>query len=449
MDPHHSGSLRRLPFRLSFAGLLLCASCSGSLDESFTWGPSAVHSGPWGIELGGSGSDGGISATPDSFFEPNDWHMGGPALVVDNGMPVVAWAEYTSSGHAIWVRRWTGSFWSGLDTTSDNGLGIGGAECHNPAAATRAGVLCFAWETSSQDIHLKTFVSGAWQELDGSATGGGVSDTPSWPSGKPSVACDPAGRLYVAWSEHTGMNWAIYLKVFVPGSGWTELAGSATGGGVSNNTMDARCPAVAVDPFMSRPVVAWYNASGSWDFVYLKKWNGSAWEELGGSATGGGVSGIEAVAMGCSPGLQVRADGNPMVAWTDWETSGANNVYFRMWDGMQWIEPGGSAQGAGLKIGMGQAGCPALALGDMENPVVVYQQPVSMADEVLLRRWDGATWTDIAGSSLYGGVSRTMSPSQMPAVVYDGTSGAVFVAWTEWRDDGGSPNREIYLRRSP
>lgn len=61
------------------------------------------------------------------------------------------------------------------------------------------------------------------------------------------------------------------------------------------------------------PVVAWsYAANGSGE-IYLKRWNGSAWEELADSGTGGGVSQTPTSSIGAA--VAIGSHGNPSVAW--------------------------------------------------------------------------------------------------------------------------------------
>ena len=74
-------------------------------------------------------------------------------------------------------------------------------------------------------------------------------------------------------------------------AGWQEVgAGSATGGGISNNTGTSNNPSVAVAPD-GTPYVAWHDGTSGNHEIYVRRWNGSTWEEVGaGSATGGGIT---------------------------------------------------------------------------------------------------------------------------------------------------------------
>src|SRR5438445_356562 len=83
---------------------------------------------------------------------------------------------------------------------------------------------------------------------------------------------------------------------------WSEIDGSATGDGLSQLPgISSSYPSVAVDT-AGNPLVAWEVDDGSpgneHGSVYLLKWNGTAWVEVGKSAS-----------MGPGPW--------PGIAWTD------------------------------------------------------------------------------------------------------------------------------------
>ena len=81
---------------------------------------------------------------------------------------------------------------------------------------------------------------GRWAELAGSASGGGLSGDPGQ-SIEPSVVADAAGP-YVAWSDNRNGNFEIYVARHTA-AGWQELAASARDGGVSSTASHSRQPA--------------------------------------------------------------------------------------------------------------------------------------------------------------------------------------------------------------
>jgi hypothetical protein len=78
----------------------------------------------------------------------------------------------------------------------------------------------------------------------------------------------------------TGLNWVELTSgnVFPKTTG-----GLATyyGGGVSNDVFDSTDPSLAIGPD-DAPVVAWSSRAFQQDAeIYVRRWNGSAWEKLG------------------------------------------------------------------------------------------------------------------------------------------------------------------------
>src|SRR5262245_8437595 len=91
-----------------------------------------------------------------------------------------------------------------------------------------------------------------------------------------------------------------------------ELGGSASGGGVSSTAgTDSSKVQIALDA-SGNPSVAWVETSESAWSVYLKRWNPGAgqWEELGGSASGLGLN-DPATPRAWPAALKVDSAGNP------------------------------------------------------------------------------------------------------------------------------------------
>jgi hypothetical protein len=215
---------------------------------------------------------------------------------------------------------------------------------------------------------------GVWEELAGSASEGGISRTPGY-SVFPSMALDPAGRPVLAWDDGPAGAPRMLLRRWT-GTAWEELAGSATGDGLGG-AVPAQDATTAVDA-AGNPVVAWRTQiGGNWE-VYLRRWSGRAWEELGGSATGGGVSSSASVSW--APAVRVDRLGRPVVAWHEQDAAGTR-VYLRRWEGRAWRDLGGP---------VGAGGWPALALDAADQPVVAW-----IGRTLGVSRWNGSVWTTL------------------------------------------------------
>jgi hypothetical protein len=188
---------------------------------------------------------------------------------------------------------------------------------------------------------------------------------------------------------------------------WTDLGGSATDGGLSRTPGPSFRPSVAVDRG-GRPVVAWRDDTSGNAEIYLRRWDGAAWVEVGGSATAGGISGDSA--LSAEPALALDGQDRPVVAWFE-ESSGQYAIRLRRWTGTRWED-----LGEGLSAGSVRSVNPTLALDAVGNPVVCWHgfppgAGAAARREVYLRRWSGAAWTDLGGSGSGGGVSRTAGES--------------------------------------
>ena len=262
--------------------------------------------------------------------------------------------------------------------------------------------------------------------------GGGISNN-SGDSLAPAIAVGTGGAVYVAWSDTSGGDAEIYLRRW-DGNAWGELGGSATGGGISNNGSDSQAPALAVGAD-GRPWVAWHDGANR--EIYVRRWNGTTWAEVGaGSATGGGISDTPRNSSWVD--LRLAADGSAVAVWVE-ARPGNDEVYARRWDGADWVALGDSAAGGGISNTPGRSGRPALALDGAGRPWVAWAETHNNGQDIYLRRWDGAAWTPLGNSATGGGVSQTPGQSQLATLVI-GAGNTPLVTWY----DSTPGQREIY-----
>jgi hypothetical protein len=155
--------------------------------------------------------------------------------------------------------------------------------------------------------------------------------------------------------------------------------------------------------------------------IYVKRFNGTAWEEVGvGSASGLGVShspqptviGNHLYDVAVFPTLEIAPDGTPYLAWV----SGNNgtslwNLYIRRFNGMIWEEVGvGSSSGTGLAEGHYP---PALTFASDGTPYLAYISPNPSPGlsewGIWVRRFDGTNWVEVSPGSASGRGITTMN----------------------------------------
>lgn len=121
---------------------------------------------------------------------------------------------------------------------------------------------------------------------------------------EPAIAVDDEGHPVVAFLEGGDLFVSRWN-----GSTWVELGGALD----TNAAHDVATPAIAVDA-AGTPFVAWIEwdgaAPGSQRALFAARWNGTAWESLGGALN-------ETSGDAADPVLVVDAAGAPMLAWNE------------------------------------------------------------------------------------------------------------------------------------
>jgi Ca2+-binding RTX toxin-like protein len=282
---------------------------------------------------------------------------------------------------------------------------------------------------------------GRWAELAGSASGLGLSGDANI-SYEPSVAASSTAQ-YVAWSDGQQGNLEIYVAKHDTG-GWTQLAGSAERGGVSQTTTSSRQSSITVDA-SGNPVVAWTEIMPTGSDIHVMAWsptaNGGAggWIALGNSRSAGGISSSGSA----SRPLIVNTASGLLVAWLD-KANGTANVRARRFDGTNWVAVGSSTTGGGISNSTTDVSQLALA-SDGTKVAVAWTQSVSGTRQVYLREFNGTAWAELGGSASGNGISGSARESAAATLAYHG--GQLFAAWEESGTRVDTPAAEIYAAR--
>ncbi len=204
---------------------------------------------------------------------------------------------------------------------------------------------------------------------------------------------------------------------------WVEIAGSATGGGVSQHGDVAGCDRVAVDA-QGRVYFVWADASSGAGQIYLRRFDGS-WGALAGSDVGSGISQNAAIPSGtnetCLGAIAFDASDAPYLAWQHVASSN-QPIYVRYWDGAIWRDLGGSGSGNGIS-GTGDSWWPSMIVDDT-GPVVAFERQTNG----LVRRWSGS-WVGVGDAGDAPGLSDVTGESYVASLGRDG-QGRLLAAWT-------------------
>jgi hypothetical protein len=179
---------------------------------------------------------------------------------------------------------------------------------------------------------------------------------------------------------------------------WLELGASASGFGIIGRATSAGFSRLAVGA-NGELFQAWADAHTGVRQIYLRAWRDQRWQELAGSSHGAGISATTGDSrLGA---VDVLPSGQPIVVWFDHGPT--RRVMLRYFDGASW-SPLGSSDGAQGISGNVNAWWPSLAIDDLGRPSVIWEQYWGSTG-LRLRRFEGGAWSAV-GSSMTPGISR-------------------------------------------
>lgn len=393
-------------------------------------------------ELGsGSASDGGISS--------NAAESGWPAVAVSrDGTVYAAWTDQSDGDRQIYVKMWQDGRWQpvGAGSVSGGGISRTSGESVWPAIAMGLDGKPFVawrdWSSGRSQIYVLRWSGARWMEVGAnSASAGGVSRTNATSEGGPAIAIDGHGHPIIAWEDNS-FGWdQIYIKRW-NGNSWSSMGRYSDAFlGVSGTLENSRRPHLAVAPD-GKVYVTWADSISGNAEVFVRRWNGTGWAEVGAnSARVGGISQTPGDSQ--TPWIAVGADGIPYVTWTD-NNAGDYEVYVRRWNGTAWPEVGsGSATGGGISGNSGDSLKSRLAIGPDGTSYVMWYDDSAGDAEVYVRYWNGSSWVEAgAGSASGGGISSNGGTSAVGSLAV-APNGDPYVAW----GDNSSGNYEVYVKR--
>jgi uncharacterized delta-60 repeat protein len=405
--------------------------------------PPSLPTGSWQEVGSGSASGEGVSSTDGGSEHPS-------LAIAPDGKAYVVWQERNSTEtvFSIYAKRWNGSAWEevGVGSASGTGISTGLESSWVPdIAISSSGVPYVAWhstDSGNSEIYIRKWNGSSWVEVGaGSASGGGISNNGS-SSRFASVAISPDGTPYVAYMDDNDGGDEIYVKRW-NGTNWVEVgSGSASGGGISQNNGESWFPAMTISP-SGTPYITWQDDSNGDTEIYVRKWNVSSWVEVGaGSASGGGISNNSGASD--HPSIATAPDGNPFITWED-HSSGNADIYVRRWNGSSWVEVGvNSASAGGISNNAGNSYRPTIDIGSNNIPHITWYDYSGGADaEIYVHRWNGSSWEEAGtGSASGGGISDNEQTSRSPCIAIE-PNDTPFVAWF----DGFEEIAEIYVKR--
>jgi hypothetical protein len=384
----------------------------------------------------------GVPTTPQApiNLEPqaNDWQqLGGvvgtggfASLASDGTSNTIAFTEYDGTNYNIRVKKWNGTTWTNiggaLSGSSDANSGV-----NSPSLALdNSGNPTVAWDegygNNNHNIYVRRFNGSSWVNVGSGVLSG--SSASSSDANFPSLALDSSGNPVVAWYEYDGTAYNIYVQRF-NGSNWVNV-GAGVLSGSSASVSYAKYPSLALDS-SGNPVVAWQEWDGSTQNIYVRRFNGSSWVNVG--------SGVLSATIypAYQPSLALDNSGNPTVAWTEY-TGTVYNIYIQRFNGSLWVNVG-----SGVLSGSSASGSEAyessLALDSLGNPIVAWYEADVSSYNVYVQQWTGSSWQNVGMIPL----DTTIASNAFYPSVYL-VNGSLNVAWQE---GSGSYSDSLYVKR--
>ncbi len=311
----------------TLAGLVIAAGVGfphyGAMAEDASRSTITSPAGPNWIDVGQP-----VRASRSLYTDVDaSRHALTPSLVFTNALPSLGWIELNAHGiPQIHFGHWSRSGW----------MKDGGAQ--NMDSSHRAFDLTMssnvkapylAWiELNAKDVpqlYVKHLLGGQWI-----TDGGSLNLDPTHRAANPALsATGPAP--YVAWCEYSVERiYQLYVK-HLSEDGW-HMAGSESLN--ISPTRDAIEPAILFQG--SAPYITWAELSDQNFYqVYVKRWNGSAWEALGRSLN------LDPENHALNPSIAVLGE-TPYVAWIEINGKGISQLQVKRWENGSWVADGTS-----------------------------------------------------------------------------------------------------------
>ena len=198
--------------------------------------------------------------------------------------------------------------------------------------------------------------AGGWDALGTSLAVGGISDSGT---ADDAMITETAAGPVVAWLNTAGGVANVFVAQFTGGT-WSALGSGATSGmGVSASSSSVSNLALTTDD--TKVAVAWTQTVNATQQIYVRQYSGGTWNQLAGSASGNGISNSRGQAV--SPTL-AYSGGNLFAAWQD-NAGGIDQIYAAMFNGTAWVPAGsGANRGGGVSLSLGPASQPLLSSND-------------------------------------------------------------------------------------
>lgn len=233
-----------------------------------------------------------------------------------------------------------------------------------------------------------------------------IDASPSTRNRSPSLAADPQGVLWLAWSGFDGTDEEIFFSRWGEG-GW-EKAQRVNRDDASPDLYDGS-PRLAIGGD-GRPWLVWVgNGEGLDDEIFHARWEGDGWSEEG-------LVSADDSSSDLMPTLAIDGRGRPWVAWSG-EYDGKSGVLYSRWEGEGWSPE----RLVDMPFSLLGGGEPALAMGPSGEPGLAWTAYDRQGSYIAYSRWEGDDWgrpQEITGEGLPISPSLIMDGKETPHILW-------------------------------
>jgi len=360
----------------------------------------------------------GLVAAPADLYLPSQLPPQ-PQLAASDTVPYVTWHEPNAFANRVYVKQWNGTAWAPVGSSFVNDTD---REASFPRVAVNptTGFPYVAWQeqsaTAGTVIQVKRWTGLAWVQ----DALGNLNVDASRAASAPAIAFSD-NTPYIAWQEATGSASQIFVRRW-NGSAWTQLGGSLN----RDPTQRAEAPAIAI--VGATPYVAWQETSTGAQHVHVSHWDGSAWVADGANLN------LDPAGSATAPSIALQGT-VPYVSWR--ETVGTNvgtntQLSVAHWNGAAWI-----ADGPNPAIDPTRpVGAPEIALFN-GTPHLAWRETLGNGfSQIVIKHRRGAAWTQ-NGASLNANIGRD---AFQPSLTFVGAS--PFASWAE----SNGPSYSVFVK---
>jgi hypothetical protein len=252
----------------------------------------------------------------------------------------------------------------------------------------------------------------------------------------PDLALTSDGSPVVTWTANQRVEASRWS-----GTGWTALPPTLS----EVTTARGQWGFVAIDPATQHPVVTWLHelrAAPFEDYTRVARWTGTAWDVIPRDLVDPAFSSTRPSTVpphGITVWPSGPFAGQLVVAYE--QVTDTPGVYVVRWDGARWVQLGGDLRPTGGDAGNGDSFVAMAWSPTHDLHIATHHQ-----DEVRVRRWTGTSWELVGSPIRalpppgFCGLRMTIARSHL---VFDGTGRAIVAARTNaggyaWRLEGGT-----------